>query len=391
MKKVKIFLTLFFGFLLVFIIVDRFISPSTVVELVPKISNSSIPSVEYWSKTDHDLFKASNTFFAETLERSKFNGAILVTRGGKIIFEKYAGLIGVLNGNSIDSTTSFHLASISKTFTAMAILKLREMLLLNLDKPINNYLQGFPFNNITVRLLLNHRSGLPNYVHFVERLGWDTQKNLTNEDLLQLIIKNAGKLSVGSPDRYFDYCNTNYALLALIIEKVSNMSYSDFLKTHFFLPLGMSNSFVFRQGMQEKVLPSFKFNNRIEPFMFLDEIYGDKNVYSTARDLQKWDEALYENKMFKKETLDEAFKGYSYEKRGIRNYGLGWRLIEMPTSKKIIYHNGWWHGNNTVFCRFPNDSTSIIVLGNKFNKSIYQARKIGGIFEGYDVQWDEEN
>lgn len=391
MKKVKLFLALFFSFLVVFIIADQFFSPLTIVKFAEETIKPPTSTDVYWSKSDQELLKASSKFYTETLERSRFNGAILVCRGGKIIFEKYAGLTQVLSGNSIDSTTSFHLASISKTFTAMGILKLREMLLLNLDDPVNLYLQGFPFNNITVRLLLNHRSGLPNYVHFIEGLGWDTQKNLTNEDLLQLIIKNAGRLSVGRPDRYFDYCNTNYALLALIIEKVSKMSYSNFLKSQFFEPLGMTNSFVFSPGMQGQVLPSFKFNNRIEPFMFLDEIYGDKNVYSTARDLQKWDEALYENNLFKKETLDEAFKGYSYEKKGIRNYGLGWRLIEMPTSKKIIYHNGWWHGNNTVFCRFPDDSTSIIVLGNKFNRSIYKARKIGGIFEGYDVQWDEEN
>ena len=80
--------------------------------------------------------------------------------------------------------------------------------------------------------------------------------------------------------------------------------------------------------------------------------------------------------MFTKATLAEAFKGYSHEKKGIKNYGLGWRLYELPSGKKIIYHNGWWHGNNTVFSRIPDDSTTIIVLGNKFNRSIYQAKKL---------------
>lgn len=216
-----------------FIIADRYLSQTTDVKSSLKTINPSDSSEIYWSKSDQELRKASLIFYTETLERSRFNGAILVSRSGKIIFEKYAGLTGLVDGNSIDSTTSFHLASISKTFTAMAILKLREMLLLNLDDPVNNYLQGFPFKNISIRLLLNHRSGLPNYVHFIESLGWDTQRNLTNQDLLQFIIKNAGKLSVGRPDKYFEYCNTNYALLALIIEKVSKMSYSAFLKTHF--------------------------------------------------------------------------------------------------------------------------------------------------------------
>ena len=119
-------------------------------------------------------------------------------------------------------------------------------------------------------------------------------------------------------------------------------------------------------------------------------IYGDKNIYSTPRDMMKWDFALSKDQLFAEKTLEEAFKGYSYEIRGTRNYGLGWRLVEMPTGKKIIYHNGWWHGNNTVFSRLPDDSTAIIVLGNKFNRSIYQSKKIAGIFKGYGIQSDDD-
>ena len=392
MQKIKLFLILFFSFLILFIGADHYFQsalPSKTIKTSTTVADQSGNTI--WNTTDIKLEKASNSFYTDVLLQSRFNGAMLVCRGGKIIFEKYAGLTEVLNGEPIDSNTAFHLASVSKTFTAMAILKLKESAMIDLDKPVSNYLEGFPFAGITVRNLLSHRIGLPNYAHFVEKLGWDTQINITNADLLQLIIKHAGKLSIGKPDSYFEYCNTNYALLALIIEKISKSSYADFLRTNLFIPLGMNKSFVFDNSMQKVVLPSFKFNNRREPFMFLDDIYGDKNIYSTARDLMKWDKALEENAFFTKETLQEAFRGYSYEKKGIRNYGLGWRLIEMPSSKKIIYHNGWWHGNNTVFSRFPNDSTCIIVLGNKFNRSIYQARKIGGIFDGYDVQWEEEN
>ena len=143
--------------------------------------------------------------------------------------------------------------------------------------------------------------------------------------------------------------------------------------------------------MKENVLPSYKFNKRKEQFTFLDGVYGDKNVYSTVRDMLEWDLAINDGKMFKKETLAAAFQGYSYEKKGLKNYGLGWRLYELPSGKKIIYHNGWWHGNNTVFSKFPADSTTIIVLGNKFNKSIYQAKKIIGIFDGYGFQFNEDD
>lgn len=205
-----------------------------------------------------------------------------------------------------------------------------------------------------------------------------------------MMIQHASQLRSGRSNRYFDYCNTNYVLLALIIEKASQLSYADYLKKVFFEPLGMSGTFVFSMDKSNTVLQSYKFNNRQEPMMFLDAVYGDKNVYSTVRDMLKWDYALYEGRIFNKKTLDNAFKGYSYEKRGTRNYGLGWRLIEMPSGKKIIYHNGWWHGNNTVFSRLPQDSTVIIVLGNKYNRSIYKAKRIAGVFSGYGIELDED-
>lgn len=389
MQKLKLFFILFIVFSGLFYVLDQYkkISPT---KPVASIATINVISNAAFTPLDQELRQSSQHFFEQTLLRSRFNGAILVARNGKIIFENYQGLQNVLSGEPIDSSTAFHLASVSKTFTAMAILKLWENAALQLDDPVAKHLQGFPFPLITIRNLLSHRSGLPNYVHFVEKLGWDTQRFITNVDILQLIIDNVSKLKPGRANAYFDYCNTNYALLALIVEKVSQLSFSDYLDTVFFKPLGMSNSFVYDIEMAETVLPSYKFNNRKEPMMFLDAVYGDKNIYSTPRDMMKWDLALSNNQLFSEKTLEEAFKGYSYERRGTRNYGLGWRLVEMPTGKKIIYHNGWWHGNNTVFSRLPADSTAIIVLGNKFNRSIYQAKKIAGIFKGYGIQSDDD-
>jgi CubicO group peptidase (beta-lactamase class C family) len=380
---------LFIAFSALFYFFDQYIkpNPTNLIASIQKVNAAPNPA---FTAIDHALRNSSQHFFEETLLRSRFNGAILVARNGKIIFEHYQGLQNVLSGEPIDASTAFHLASVSKTFTAMAILKLWENAALLLDDPVAKYLEGFPFPLITVRNLLSHRSGLPNYVHFVEKLGWDTHRFVTNADILQLLIDHPDKLKPGRANAYFDYCNTNYALLAMIVEKVSQLGFSEYLNTVFFKPLGMNNSFVYAVEMAEKVLPSYKFNNRKEPMMFLDAVYGDKNIYSTPRDMMKWDLALSNGQLFSEKTLEEAFRGYSYEKRGTRNYGLGWRLVEMPTGKKIIYHNGWWHGNNTVFSRLPDDSTAIIVLGNKFNRSIYQAKKIAGIFKGYGIQSDDD-
>ena len=389
MLKIKVFVGLFFLFSSLFYVVENYLLGNLPSEKT-LISRIEIPITTSLSDNEELLRKSSSKFFEESLVRTMFNGAMLVAHNGKIVFEEYEGLKEVLKGDPIDSSTSFHLASVSKTFTAMAVLKLWEDGKLQIDDKVEKYIPGFPFNQITIRNLLSHRSGLPNYVYFAEQVGWNTRNYLHNDDMLKLLVKNRSKLRIGRPNAYFDYCNTNYALLAIIIEKVSGKSYASYLDQTFFSPIGMSNTFVFDINKTEKVLPSFKYNNRKEPMMFLDAIYGDKNVYSTARDLLKWDIALNSGKLFKQETLNEAFRGYSYERRGVKNYGLGWRLYEMPTGKKIVYHNGWWHGNNTVFSKLMQDSTTIIVLGNKFNKNIYQAKKIAGIFPGYGIQSDDD-
>ena len=390
MQKFKVFVLLFVLFSLVIYVLDKQFSSGFVPSEI-KNYEINVPEPLVLNESDLALQKSSESFFNETLKPGRFNGAMLVSRNGKIVFEKYNGLKEVLSGDPIDSSTAFHLASVSKTFTAMAILRLREKGLLQIEESVSTILSGFPFNKITIKDLLSHRSGLPNYVHFAERLGWDAHQFLTNQDILDLIIRNANKLKAGRSNAYFDYCNTNYALLALIVEKLSKISFSEFLKKEFFEPLGMTNTFVFEISMADKVLQSYKFNNRKEPMMFLDAVYGDKNIYSTPRDMMKWDRALVPGNFFNQQTLDEAFKGYSYEKRGKRNYGLGWRLVEMPSGKKMVYHNGWWHGNNTVFSRLPSDSTVIIVLGNKFNRNIYRAKKIAGTFSGYGIQMEEDD
>ena len=387
MQKLKIFLSFFIFFSFFFFLADKFLEKPPILEVIkPEIQQT--PNI--LTKDDLALAQSSDEFFKQILKRTRFNGAILVARGGKIVFEEYAGLKEVTKGDPIDSITSFHLASVSKTITAMAVLKLYQDSLLTLDDPFYNHINNFPYPEITIRHLLTHRSGLPNYVHFIENMGWDTQKTLTNQDLLEWIVTRHKQLKTGKSGRYFDYCNTNYALLALLIEKVSRMSFSNYLDSIFFKPLKMDQTFVFSMDKADKVLPSFKFNNKKEPFMFLDAVYGDKNIYSSPRDILKWDNAISNGKIFSQATLDEAYKGYSYEKPGIRNYGLGWRLYEMPSGKKIIYHNGWWHGNNTVYSRLPSDSTTIIVLGNKFNRSIYQAKRIASIFDGYGLNDTQE-
>ncbi len=111
----------------------------------------------------------------------------------------------------------------------------------------------------------------------------------------------------------------------------------------------MMDTYVFTMADSARFLPSYFASGRQYAFDYLDQVYGDKNVYSTVRDMLKWDQALYGGTIFKKESLDSAFIGYSFEKPGINNYGLGWRMFNLKSGKKFIYHNGWWHGNRTAF------------------------------------------
>jgi CubicO group peptidase (beta-lactamase class C family) len=119
--------------------------------------------------------------------------------------------------------------------------------------------------------------------------------------------------------------------------------------------------------------PSFTNRGIYWEYDFLDATYGDKNVYTTPQDLLKWDQALYTDQVISKPLLDSAFSGYSFEKPSVHNYGLGWRLQLLPNGKKVVYHFGKWHGSNAAFARLMDEKTTIIILGNKFNRAIYDA------------------
>jgi CubicO group peptidase (beta-lactamase class C family) len=337
------------------------------------------------------IHDASLSFFREVLLPSRFNGGMLVAHRGRIVFEEYAGKERMDRDEPMDSSSALHLASVSKTFTAMGVLKLQEQGALEIHDSVGRHLPGFPFPDVRIIDLLNHRSGIPNYVHFMESLGWDTQRVLTNRDLLDFIIRNRLRIPVQPADRFFEYSNTNYALLALVIEQASRMSYSEYLRQTFFRPLGMNATYVFSMDMADYAIPSYDHRGRQEPLTFLDAVYGDKNIYSTPRDLLRWDRALSGGRLFKPETLEAAFRPYSHEKPGVRNYGLGWRLYDYPQGSRIIFHNGWWHGNNTVFGRIPEDSATVIVLGNRYNSRIYQARRLYSSILGLDMDPGEED
>jgi CubicO group peptidase (beta-lactamase class C family) len=324
--------------------------------------------------------------------RTRLNGSVLVAKHGQIIYETYNGYSNPRGkSDTITASTPFHLASISKTFTGMAILRLAEQGKLNIDDTVSKHLAGFPCEGVTIRTLLNHRSGIPKYDHYMENMGWDKRKLVTNQDVLDFIIARHKDIPIARANRGFSYSNTNYALLALIIEKASGLSYGDFMKKTFFEPLGMKDSYVFSMADTGRYLASYYYSGRPYQFDYLDLVYGDKNVYSTVRDLLKWDQALRGDSLFTKQSLEAAYMPYSFEKPGTHNYGLGWRMYLLKNGKKLIYHNGWWHGNRTAFYRLIDEDVTIIALCNNDAKKVYSVKEMADIFGNYMQKRDHDD
>ncbi len=320
---------------------------------------------------------AIKEFYNKNFERN-FNGAILVAKNGQILFERYKGISNFKTKDSINAHTPFHLASISKTFTGMAVLRLWEEGKLFLDDTLQKYFPQFPYQNITIRMLLSHRSGLPNYLYFMDSL-FDKHKEMTNQDVLNAMIQHHPRMN-SLPNTHFEYCNTNFMLLALIVEKITGKYFPDYMKQNVFTPLGMNDTYIFSIRDTANYIPTYSVS-RPFPMDQYDCTYGDKNVYSTVRDLFAYDKALYQHTFLKKATLDMAFKPTSFEHRSMHNYGLAWRLF-ISNSDTVVYHNGKWHGTNTSFIRLVQDTATIIVLGNKENPMIYHAKDMEGIFTG---------
>jgi CubicO group peptidase (beta-lactamase class C family) len=305
-----------------------------------------------------------------------------VAKDGNIVYEKYEGYADLRKKIPMTDSTMMHIASSGKTFTGMAILRLAQENQLSLDDQLEKYFPEFPYSGITIQMLLSHRSGLPNYVHFLPASKWDKKKIATNEDVLNMLYSER-PTRMFKPGTRFTYSNTNFVLLAMIVEKITGKPFPEFMKEKFFDPLGMKHTYIFTLKDSANAVQSYEANGRLWQYDCLEGTYGDKNLYTTPEDLLKWDQAFYTEEILNKQMQDSAFTPYSNERRSMHNYGLGWRLLMIPNGKKVIYHNGRWHGFNAAFARLTDEKVTIIILGNKYNSRIYTAAR-----DAYDIFGD---
>ena len=326
-----------------------------------------------------------DTFFSKLQAKSGFNGAVLVAQYGKIIYKKGFGYANYFTKSNINTHTHFQLASVSKQFTAVAIMQLHEKGLLNYDDAIYKHIPGFPYDSsLTIRSLLTHRSGLSDYAYNMDKV-YDKKIPLTNQKVVEMMIRLKPHIDY-RPNAKFSYNNTNYMLLAYIVEKLSGMNFREYAKKNLFEPAGMSESFIYDPMHPEMLRTAAtgyvprRGGPVVSEFNHLDGVTGDKGIYSTVEDMFLWDQALNSETVIKLSSLAEAFTPQHTKPKVLTtNYGLGWRLKQLENGEWLTYHTGWWHGFKNYYLHNQKDNSAIIILGNMANHALSKVNIVQSI------------
>jgi CubicO group peptidase (beta-lactamase class C family) len=338
-------------------------------------------SSSFWSSSAVNRYYDSLSFINKSIVidsafktltiKKKFNGVVLISKNGSILIHQAIGYANLRRKTKLTKNTLFELASVSKQVTATAIMLLEERGLLKYSDTVQRFFPNFPYPNITIHLLLCHRSGLPQYYNFAPKYWKNKNLDLSNDSLMAMIAEHKPLLNF-QPNAKYEYNNTGYCVLASIVEKISGKSFADFANEEIFLKAGMKNTIIctkLSKISNYSIADGHDTKGRLRSHTWLAGTTGDKGVYSTAYDLYLWDKALRENKILKKESLVNALIGKSTELSPFNNYGYGWHLGAMYWGQPLVFHGGLWNGFNTLFIRRLNDDVLIIVLSNYTNWS----------------------
>lgn len=311
--------------------------------------------------------------FMQNLHRKyAFNGNVLVAKKGKIVYENAIGWADYLHRDSLTINSVFELASVTKPFTATAIMLLAEEGKLKISQNVKEFFPNFPYEGITIKMLLSHRSGMMNYVYFTDNVWKDKRKGMSNTDVMDLIAEYK-PAPYNKPDRKFHYNNSNFMVLGAIIEKVTGNPYAQFMKERIFKPCGMKNTNVYSKVTYDKIPVDVVGHDRIwrrsVAQNFLDGPVGDKGIYSTIHDLFLFDRAMRQGRVLKKSSMDSMYAPRNELEKGHFNYGYGWRMFENK-GHKVIYHTGWWHGFRHIYLRDMTNDVTIVILSNLTNGSL---------------------
>lgn len=299
--------------------------------------------------------------------------SVAVIKEGRFIFKKSYGMADLKNKIPVSEFSNFRIASVSKQFTAMAIMILKQAGNLDYDDPITKYFSESPkiWEQITIRRLLTHTSGLVDYEDLVPP---DCIHPLKDSDVPELLkIRHE---TYFPPGTQYKYSNTGYAFLAMIVEKLSGKRFASFMKENIFDPIAMENTVVFEDGFNEVKNRTFGYREIENGFEFADQsltssVLGDGGIYTSIMDYLRWDQALYGERLVERETLKEAFTPNRLLDGTQTNYGFGWRIDEKK-GVKVIHHNGSSCGFSTAVRRIPENRFSIVIFTNRRGKRAHE-------------------
>jgi CubicO group peptidase (beta-lactamase class C family) len=298
-------------------------------------------------------------------EKGKFNGVVLVSENSKVIYKKGFGHANYEEKKSNHVQSCFRLGSVTKQFTAMAIMILSDRGKLSYEDDIRKYLPTLPYKGVTIRHLLVHTSGLPDYMVLFED-KWDKEKLAYKEDVLRLLAEYHPPVDF-APGEKWEYSNTGYSLLACIVERASGETFEAFMQKNIFTPLDMQNT-VLATGQKDQPIKNrvFGYSSSFEntDYHYLNGILGDGGIYSTIDDVFKWDQGLYNAGLVKKSTMAEALTPYKLNDGSTSgDYGFGWRLYR-GDKRDVIEHGGSWAGFRNLIRRDLKNRNAIIILSN---------------------------
>lgn len=320
-----------------------------------------------------------DSIYTQMYNNNEFNGNVLIAEKGTVLFEKSYGTANKKIKEKLNNNTVFELASVSKQFTAMAIVLLEKQGKLEYEDEISKYIPELQYyKDVKIEHLLYHTSGLPDYFELLETY-WDKEKIATNKDIINLFMQHTPDFDY-EPNTDYEYSNTGYMLLGTIVERASGMDYELFLKENIFEPAEMDKSLVYRRryaprnieniaqgylysdSLKIKVLPDEKGNEDL--IYFADGVFGDGMVNSTTIDLLKWDRILYGNTLINDLDRERIFNSYKFYDSIPTGYGYGWFIENDENFGKYVKHSGGWPGFVTHIERHLDTEKVIIVLQN---------------------------
>jgi CubicO group peptidase (beta-lactamase class C family) len=305
-----------------------------------------------------------------------FNGVILIAENGKPIYENAIGYRTYADQKALKNTDIFELASVSKQFCAIVIMQLKEKGLLQYDDLVEKYLD-IPYKGISIRNLLTHTSGLPDYQQIMD-MNWDKSKVANNNDIIAYLNKYHPP-SMFAPGEKYTYSNTGYVLLASIAEKACGRDFIEYCNTEIFQKLGMKHTAI--RTLEEKAaVLNFAIGHmyanenrgyiRADSFpssnytIWLGNRKGPGRISSTAQDLLKWDNAIRNYQLVSKETMQEAYTPMKLNDGKNSNYGFGLELVYKNNDLQMVWHNGDNPGYKTLIMRDLLYHKTLIVLTN---------------------------